>query len=87
MLCCLFSEPVPHTYVIVGGGEWGPRVVARTVLESVYVDWVSDVYLLDMKDAKSYLDQDGGLEQVRTGVNTGVYMCIDERRFKTGEKQ
>ncbi|CAM9824097.1 unnamed protein product, partial [Pylaiella littoralis] len=63
------SVPVPHTYVIVGGGEWGPRVVARAVLESVYVDWVSDVYLLDVRDAKSYLDQDGGLEQAQTWLN------------------
>lgn len=34
------------------------------VLESVYVDWIHEVYLLDMKDAKSYLDQ-GSFEQVR----------------------
>lgn len=47
---------MPHTYVIVGGGEWGPRVVAKALLESVYVDWEEEVYLLDMKDARAHLD-------------------------------
>lgn len=51
----LVSLPVPHTYVIVGGGEWGPRVVAKALLESVYVDWEEEVYLLDMKDAGAHL--------------------------------
>lgn len=59
------SLSVPHTYAIVGGGEWGPRVVAKALLESVYVDWVHDAYLLDMEEGKSYLRPDNGFEKVQ----------------------
>lgn len=58
------SLSVPHTYTIVGGGEWGPRVVAKALLESVYVDWVNDVYLLDMEEAKAYMRPENEFEKV-----------------------
>jgi len=66
---------VPHTYVIVGGGEWGPRVVAKALLESVYVDWEEEVYLLDMKEARAHLGTldsgvDNKLEKVHFVLET-----------------
>lgn len=71
------SLSVPHTYAIVGGGEWGPRVVAKALLESVYVDWVDDVYLLDMEEGKSYLRPDNGFDKVRAvfSHHTSVGWC------------
>eukprot|EP00752_Nemacystus_decipiens_P002276 g2157.t1 len=71
------SLPVPHTYAIVGGGEWGPRVVAKALLESVYVDWISDVYLLDMKEGKSYLGNDDGFDEAQTWFNEHLCKAID----------
>jgi len=66
---------VPHTYVIVGGGEWGPRVVAKALLESVYVDWEEEVYLLDMNEARAHLGTldsgvDNKLEKVHFVLET-----------------
>lgn len=57
---------MPHTYVIVGGGEWGPRVVAKALLESVYERWSNDVVVLDMEEQPAFWGPTSNLDTVRT---------------------
>lgn len=38
--------------------------MAKALLESVYVDWVNDVYLLDMEEAKAYMRPENEFEKV-----------------------
>ena len=55
------SDPV--AYAVIGGGEWGPRAVARALLDSLYVAWERDTVLLDMEEAVR-LHRSSGLEEV-----------------------
>lgn len=58
----------PHVFAIVGGGQWGPRLVAKALLESIYATrpW-SHVTVVDM-EAAAKMHRAQGLEEVGTLV-------------------
>ncbi|CAM9241159.1 unnamed protein product [Ectocarpus fasciculatus] len=70
------SQPVPHTYVVVGGGEWGPRVVAKALLESVYEDWSNDVVVLDMEKQPAFWGPNSNLDEAQEQLNRGLCVAI-----------
>lgn len=54
----------PHVVALVGGGEWGPRLVAKALLGSMYANWVKDTVVLDMEEAVR-IYHESGFDEVR----------------------
>ncbi|CAN0108438.1 unnamed protein product [Ectocarpus sp. 6 AP-2014] len=71
------SQPVPHTYVVVGGGEWGPRVVAEALLESVYERWSNDVVMLDMAEQAAFWGPSSNLDKAQEQLNRQLCVAIE----------
>ncbi|CAM9170078.1 unnamed protein product, partial [Ectocarpus sp. 4 AP-2014] len=69
--------PVPHTYVIVGGGEWGPRVVAEALMESVYERWSNDVVVLDMEEQATFWGPSSNLDKAQEQLNRQLCVAIE----------
>lgn len=70
---------MPHVYAVIGGGEWGPRLVAKALLEAVYVKPWSHVTVVDLAvAAEKHRTQ--GLEEVcvrgGSGIPDSVYSVV-----------
>lgn len=53
----------PHVYALMGGGEWGPRALAKAVLESVYINPWNHVVIIDLAEAV-LMHRTEGLDEV-----------------------
>lgn len=73
--CDLSLPDTPHVYAIIGGGKWGPRLSAKSLLEAVYVDPWNHVTVVDLEVAVG-VHCDQGLDEVLRCPACWMYPCL-----------
>lgn len=71
---------MPHVYAVIGGGEWGPRLAAKALLEAVYVKPWSHVTVVDLAVAAE-MHRAQGLEEVGVCWHSGILDSVHSAFF------